>query len=165
MCADSNGNVYICGGTASRDFPTTPGAYDRTFHFGDTSGDGDKRLYSEGVNRTLDGRIRYTGTHAYAKSPGNTILLNEWQHIALTWSRTTNTTRLYHNGTEVPYATQDIGTGTPQDDTDYPFTIGARGALGPVTFLNGLLDELRLYRRPLAAPEIRNLYSSSPSQQ
>lgn len=36
---DANGNVYICGGTASRDFPTTPGAYDRTFNFGDTSGE------------------------------------------------------------------------------------------------------------------------------
>lgn len=36
---DPNGNVYICGGTASRDFPTTRGVYDRTFNFGDTSGD------------------------------------------------------------------------------------------------------------------------------
>lgn len=39
VCADADGNVYICGGTASRDFPTTPEAYDRTFNFGDTSGD------------------------------------------------------------------------------------------------------------------------------
>ncbi len=123
-------------------------------------GDGDRRLYSEGTNRTLDGRIRYTGTHAYSHSANNTILLNEWQHIAMTWSRATNTTRLYHNGAEVLYTTQDIGTGAPQDDTDYPFTIGARGALGPVTFLNGLLDDVRLYNRPLSAPEIRARYDS-----
>jgi hypothetical protein len=37
--ADAHGNVYVCGGTASHDFPTTPGAYDRTFNFGDTSGE------------------------------------------------------------------------------------------------------------------------------
>jgi len=80
--------------------------------------------------------------------------LGEWQQVALTWSRATNTLRLYHNGKEVNYTSQDLGAGTPQDDADYPFTIGARGALGPVTFLNGLLDDLRLYNRPLTAQEI-----------
>ena len=39
VCVDINGNVYVCGGTASRDFPTTLGSYDRTFNFGDKSGE------------------------------------------------------------------------------------------------------------------------------
>lgn len=39
VAADADGNVYICGGTSSRDFPTTPGAYDRSFNYGDSSGD------------------------------------------------------------------------------------------------------------------------------
>jgi hypothetical protein len=34
VAADSQGNVYIVGGTASTDFPTTTGAYDRTFNGG-----------------------------------------------------------------------------------------------------------------------------------
>ncbi len=121
-------------------------------------GDGDKRLYAEGVNRTLDGRVRYSGTHAYSKSAYNTIELNAWQHVALVWSRVTNTTRLYRNGAEVPYSSQEIGTGQPEDDTTYPFLIGARGALGEVTFFNGLMDEVRLYRRALSVQEIRGLY-------
>ena len=32
VCTDGDGNSYVVGGTASRDFPTTPGAYDREFH-------------------------------------------------------------------------------------------------------------------------------------
>ncbi|UCD50250.1 MAG: hypothetical protein JSW27_22315 [Phycisphaerales bacterium] len=121
-------------------------------------GDGDKRLYAEGTRRTFDGRIRYTGAHAFSKSVSNTVQLNDWQHVAMVWSRATNLTRIYHNGREVSYTTQDVGTGSPLDDTTHPYTIGARGALGEVTFFNGLIDEVRLYRRALTADEVYDLY-------
>lgn len=121
-------------------------------------GDGDKRLYAEGANRTLDGRVRYTGAHAFSRSVNGIIQLNAWQHVAMVWSRTTNITRLYHNGREVRYTTQDVATGSPLDDTTHPFTIAARGALGEVTFFNGLIDEVRLYRRTLTDEEIYDLY-------
>jgi hypothetical protein len=127
-------------------------------------GDGDKRLLSEGLSRTLDGRIRYTGAHAYSHSASNIVRLSEWQHVAMTWSGTAHVVRLYHNGVEVPYATQDVGAGVPQGDADYPFTIGARGALGSDIFFHGLIDELRLYNRPLTDQEVHALHAGSASQ-
>ena len=82
----------------------------------------------------------------------STVMLNTWQHVAMVWSRTTNRTRLFHNGVEVRYDIQETGSGTPQEDGDYPFTIGARAPLGDVTFFDGLMDEVRLYNRALSAP-------------
>lgn len=90
-------------------------------------GDGDKRLFAEGTRLSIDGRVRYSGTHAYSASASGTVMLNTWQHVALVWSRTTNRTRLYHNGLEVRYDIQETGSGAPQEDGDFPFTIGARG--------------------------------------
>ncbi len=134
---------------------------DKHWHVLD-KGDGDKRLYAVGTSNTLDGRVRYSGTYAFSESKSNTVVLNQWQHVAMTWSPATNVVRLYRNGVEVPYATQTPGTGTVQDDSVYPFVIGVRGnaAQWPNTLFNGVLDDIRLYNRPLTSQEIRDLYSS-----
>ena len=125
-------------------------------------GDGDKRLYAEGNNLTLDGRVRYDtgGTHAYSQSVNHTVLLGEWQHVAMTWNISDNTTRLYHNGAEVSYRSQSVGTVHVQNDNDFPFTIGARGALGSGTFFNGTIDEVYLWNRTLTPAEILSHYNS-----
>jgi len=127
-------------------------------------GDGDKRIYAEGANLTLNGRIRYTGKHAYSESTNGTIRLNTWQHVALTWSTSDHRTRLYHNGVEVAYGVHDTGSRSVLDDTTHPFVIGARGALGAGTFFDGVIDEVRLYDRALNAQEARDLYNDASLQ-
>jgi hypothetical protein len=58
----------------------------------------------------------------------------------------------------VTYQIHDVGTGIPLDDTTFPWTIGARGALGEGTFFDGSMDDVRLYKRALSAQEILDLY-------
>jgi len=128
-------------------------------------GDGDKRIYAEGTTLTLDGRVRYTGEHAFARSVSHTLTLNNWQHVVLTWSGLDNITRLYRNGFEVHYAIRTIGTGDVLDDRSYLWTIGARGALGEVTFFDGLIDEAAIYDRVLSPEEIRENYLAGLSGQ
>ena len=127
-------------------------------------GDGDKRLYAEGIKRMLDGRIRYSNMHAFSESKKNTIILNTWQHVALTWSLKTNKIRLFHNGLEIQYRIQDVGSGIVVDDSDYPYTIGTRGALGTPMFFTGYIDEVQLYKRVLSPQEIRAIYNWSAYQ-
>jgi len=121
-------------------------------------GDGDKRILLKGSGQRLMGLIRYTsGGPATSESADNTLTLGVWQHVALTWSASDNRVRLYRNGTEVAYAKQDIGSGAVRDDASHPYTIGIRGALGPVNAFNGIIDEVRLYDRVLSAHELREL--------
>ena len=68
-------------------------------------GDGDKRIYSEGVNCTLRGLVRYNTASAYTGSVNDTVVLNSWQHVALTWDQTTNKAKIFRNGIEVSYNT------------------------------------------------------------
>jgi hypothetical protein len=117
-------------------------------------GEGDKRLYAEGVERTLNGLVRYPSIHANSSSVSNTIVLNSWQHVALTWDQATNMIRLFRNGTEVQYNFQNIGSGSMLDDTTHPFVIGARGGLQNGTFFNGLIDDVRIYNRVLDVNDI-----------
>ncbi|UCF16111.1 MAG: LamG domain-containing protein, partial [Phycisphaerales bacterium] len=117
-------------------------------------GDGDKRIFSEGLNRTLDGRVRYTSVNAWSESAGGTIELNTWQYVALTWSPSTNSIRLFRDGIEVQYGPQNIGSGAALDDTTHPFTIGVRSGLNNGTFFDGLINDVRLYDRALDPNEI-----------
>ncbi|MEJ2702856.1 MAG: LamG domain-containing protein [Sedimentisphaerales bacterium] len=121
-------------------------------------GDGDKRLYALGIKKRLIGLVRYKGTHASSESASDTIMLGRWQHVAMTWSQTTNKTRVFLNGREVQYSLQEVGSGTVLDDSEHPFFIGARGNLSDGTFLDGRIDDVLIYGRALNPAEVMALY-------
>lgn len=58
---------------------------------------------------------------AFSQS-NETLNLNEWTHVAMTWNTATGTVKLYINGVECTYSSQTISTGI--DDTTDGYFIG-----------------------------------------
>lgn len=79
---------------------------------------------------------------------------NGWTHVVGTFDGSTDTARLYVNGTE-----EAENTGVTQDitDNDAPFGIG-RSPTSTNRYLNGLIDEGRVYNRALSTSEVKDLY-------
>lgn len=105
---------------------------------------------NQGVLRleTANAGNQHNGT---VQSPPGAIRVNQWQHVAVTVTREDNGTRLYVNGLEVARGT--IG-GADLGNPSLPLQIGrVHGA----NLFKGLIDEVHLYRRPLAPAEIQAL--------
>jgi uncharacterized repeat protein (TIGR01451 family) len=84
----------------------------------------------------------------FFNSPGGVLQANAWQHIALTYSKTTGLATLYVNGTNV--TRQNVGVFTPKTGTD--LLLGRRAGLET---LLGLIDEPSVLSRELSEQEIR----------
>src|ERR1035437_9520866 len=94
-------------------------------------------------------------------SPAGLVTTSVWQHIALSYSKTTGMGTIYLNGAVV--AQQNFGSFTPQTS----FTnilIGARTTFGsiasPSIKFAGKLDEVSVYNRALSASEIQAIYNA-----
>lgn len=98
---------------------------------------------------------------------GNTstdvMSLGEWHHIVATYDGgTTNSSlKLYMDGVSVTLNAGCSGSFTTIRDLSEPLTIGAGNTTGtPAYFLDGVLDDARIYNRVLSQAEITALYES-----
>jgi hypothetical protein len=82
------------------------------------------------------------------------LLPEAWNHIALVLDRTAREARLYAQGVQVGPGSSFASIGSVR--ASVPLGIGC---IPPATggFFNGCIDDLRIYRRALTAPEIREL--------
>ncbi|MBI4094283.1 MAG: LamG domain-containing protein [Candidatus Liptonbacteria bacterium] len=107
-------------------------------------------------------RLRIGDSDESNKTLTTTELVNNnaWRFAAGVFARTGGM-RAYIDG--VPSATPPVGIttiGTTDNSDDLMF--GARDASGgPASFLNGIIDEVRIYRRALTAQEIQALYDAT----
>lgn len=85
------------------------------------------------------------------------LATNEWQHIAVTYNRSSGEGMIYFNGTLV--GTANLGSFTPL--TSHSLSIGHR-AFDPSfrSQFQGVLDELTLYRGALTHTEVQAIYAA-----
>ena len=81
---------------------------------------------------------------------------NSFQHVALSYDKASGMTSLYYNGALVALAW--LGSFSPQ--TSVPLYLGKRISEAPFVAFDGLLDEVSLYNRALAAAEIQAIYNA-----
>ncbi|MFD0616950.1 discoidin domain-containing protein [Paenibacillus sp. GCM10027629] len=92
-------------------------------------------------------------------TPAGSIPLNEWSHVAVT--RDGNKYKMFINGEQA--AEKVISGFIDQPYNPYQFRIGSRLNENGSTLVNvfdGVLDEIRLYSKPLSNDEVRKLYTS-----
>lgn len=99
-------------------------------------------------------------SHIFA-SPPNMLVPGVWQHVALTYDKTSGVASIYLNGTMVARAS--LGVFTPL--TSFPnLLLGAKttynSEMNPGNLYLGRLDEFGIYNRALSAAEIQAIYAS-----
>ncbi len=97
------------------------------------------------------------GFHILYSKPG-IITAGAFQHVALTYDKSTGNAALYANGESV--ATANLGAFKPQTSYDLYFANRPSG-LAPIVRYSGEMDEIRLFSRALSAQEIRDLASKN----
>lgn len=76
---------------------------------------------------------------------------NQWQHVALTYDKTTGNAVLYVGG--MPVTQTNLGTFTPNTSGD--LYLGYQTSIDPHLSVGGAMDELTLYQRALTPEEIK----------
>lgn len=91
-------------------------------------------------------------------TPGFTLSPGTWYHVAAVFNASQKTMSLYLNGDLV--ASRSV-TYSTVFNSSAAFTLGANLYKGaPAQFFDGLLDEWRVFSRPLSETEIENLMNS-----
>ena len=116
----------------------------------------------DGVDRTnaLAFAVGFSGGSLHRIASNNTVTLNKWQFVTLTWDGTTSSSgvHIYIDGVEVTYQKSQDGIGTKNDDGSANMLIGIGNFGAQSNTWDGRLDEVRIYRRVLSYDEIQRLY-------
>ena len=127
-----------------------------------------------GLYINSDGIVSYGGSQPnpqsyFGLSSQNSILINQWNHIIVTFEN--STLKLYLNGnlegtSVIQYSTLDYSYLALGNSTSTNL-IGAVNPVSPglTNFANGIIDDFGIWNRTLTQQEITNLYNSTSSSE
>ena len=98
-------------------------------------------------------------------TPDGSIQLEQWQHVALVYDSRSdaNDPQVYINGVAQPLTEVDPPTGAATDDRQIRLTLG-NFAQDDSRAFDGVLDEVRIYNRPLARDRVARLAAARLAQ-
>jgi len=131
----------------------------------DNTANGDGWLFAMNSSNRFYFSHDTTSTNVERISANNSITLNEWQHLAVTWDGdVTSSTgvRLYLNGVETAYSSTLTPSGSAGDDSANNLCVANRCYDYARTF-DGLIDELKIWNYALTAEEVVQEYQNSGS--
>jgi hypothetical protein len=110
--------------------------------------------------RTLEYYQGFSNTNGIWYSSADAIKLNEWNHVVVTYDRTStaNVPILYIDGRPATVNTASTPIGTA-DDGSGGLRVGVFYGSEESFKFNGTIDEVRLYDRILSADEVKQLYN------
>lgn len=79
--------------------------------------------------------------------------INTWTHVAITYDRTSNTLTIYKNGVQVAKSTTFGAWNGANTGLEF-------GGVTNTAFLNGYIDDVRLFSRGLTASEVAAYYAA-----
>jgi len=120
-----------------------------------SNGTNDGLSLNQGPNADIQASLMDTTGQSHSIVGGNQQLKpGTWQHVSLTYDKTTGLARLYIDGLIV--AQQNLGIFTPQTSTD--LYMGYDPRFGAI--FQGSLDEITFYTRPLTPAEVLAIYNA-----
>jgi len=158
-------NIFIGGGTITAwIMPRTigEGNFGRIVDKSSStlSADGYGLLLKDSVNPLLRFGRGWTGAMGGWDTPTDSIVLNAWQHVVVTYDEALagNNPLMYINGVSQTVNTTDTPSGSPQSDAAQNLFIGN---FSDTRTFDGLIDDVRLYNHVLTAKEVALIFNQS----
>jgi hypothetical protein len=100
-------------------------------------------IYANKPTKNISVNAYYAGTDLRFDTASNTLTMNAWHHVAVTYIAISKSAKVYVDGTEASYTTRTVGTSGYSDESANDLYVG-KTAGNVLNHMRGAMDELRI---------------------